>query len=381
MKVVVGIDSFKGSASSAELNQAVASSIKEVAGVTAVGPVSVSDGGEGAVASLQQRLDGQMKTVTTIDLLGRRIQAPYFTFVFENENYAAIESASVVGLDKVVPSPETIRQASSYGLGIALRKLDQQHFDHILIFLGGTGVSDGGLGVLRAFDGAIKDNKGQLLEEGNLLLQAASINLSKLSRLHSDLMIATDVTNPYSGESGAAKVYARQKGATLEQVNQLDTNAHQIASHIHESGGPDLDKSAGAGAAGGLGGALQLIGGQICQGFPTMAKFLRLDDLFEKTDLVITGEGKLDRQSTFGKVPFGMAKLAEKYAVPTVVLCGSKQIATCPKIFAGIFSIQPGPISLTDAMNKENTLANIGNTAYNILSTIQHVFAQRPQEG
>ncbi|EPC81509.1 glycerate kinase, partial [Lacticaseibacillus paracasei subsp. paracasei Lpp126] len=125
MKVVVGIDSFKGSASSAELNQAVASSIKEVAGVTAVWPVSVSDGGEGAVASLQQRLDGQMKTVTTIDLLGRRIQAPYFTFVFENENYAAIESASVVGLDKVVPSPETIRQASSYGLGIALRKLDQ----------------------------------------------------------------------------------------------------------------------------------------------------------------------------------------------------------------------------------------------------------------
>lgn len=112
-----------------------------------------------------------------------------------------------------------------------------------------------------------------------------------------------------------------------------------------------------------------------------MAKFLRLDDLFKKADLVITGEGKLDRQSTFGKVPFGMAKLASKYAVPTVVLCGSQQIVTCPKIFAGIFSIQPGPISLTDAMNKENTLANIGNTAYNILSTIQYGFAQRPQEG
>lgn len=370
MKIVVAIDSFKGSASSSELNGAVAERLNQLNFVEKVEKVSISDGGEGAVEAISQRVRGDLCKLQTIDLLERPIEAEYLVFEKDQRQCAFIESASILGIDLINPSEETIQAATSRGLGKMIKEIATQEIEEIIVSLGGTGVSDGGLGLLQEFGMKFFDKGNNPLSTGNLLLKTAKIDLEDFHMLDRSLTIATDVESTYCGPLGAQRIFAAQKGASAVQIDQLDQQAILITQLIKEKSEISLNEIAGTGAAGGIGGALLMLNGQMESGFSIISSLVGLEQAIQQADLVITGEGRIDKQSFFGKVPFGVATVAKRYNRPVIALCGSKVIGdlTDDDLFAGIFSIQTAPISLVEALEKELTLKNTAALAYSLVN-------------
>lgn len=370
MKVLVAIDSFKGSASSIELNHAVAEQLSQLDFVESTAEIAIADGGEGTLASVQHSLNGEILEIPTIDLMGKPINAKVLSFKAEGKRQALIESADTMGLDLIKPSAETVKAASSKGLGLLIKEIEKCGFQKVIITLGGSGVTDGGLGLLKEFGATFLDGQQKKLEEGNLLLDAREIEISTIRFPNIPIIVANDVTNPYFGEQGAFQMFSQQKGATVEQIRQLDANAEKLSQTILKELNIDLATVQGAGAAGGLGGALAILGAKMEAGFKLVTELIDFEDLLKKTDVVVTGEGSIDQQSLFGKVPFAIAELATKYRKPVIAICGKKSITNNESSpFSGIFSIQTKPISLTNAMEKETTLANSAELVSEIFIT------------
>ncbi|MER0123505.1 glycerate kinase [Streptococcus sp. ZJ93] len=342
MKIVSAIDSFKGSAASAEVNQAVRAAVEQVLPEVEVAIFAIGDGGEGTLAALAEALDGEFVSVSTVDLLERPIEASYFL----SGQTAFIEAASVVGIDKITPTPATAEVATSFGLGAMMRDALSRSCQEIVVTLGGTGTSDGGQGLLAS-----------LTEEDKACLRAVS------------LIGLTDVKNRYAGQEGYARVFGPQKGANQTQVEAMDQAALAFVQRVKEELGIDLQAISGTGAAGGLGGALVVLGGELTAGFPFVAQAIGLDQAIQGADLVITGEGRLDSQSLNGKVPVGVAALACSVGVPTIAICGSvvTDMEVFDDYFLATYSIQTGIYPLEQAMKKEVTLENIRFVVKNIL--------------
>lgn len=351
MKVIVAIDSFKGSATSTELNDCVGKSIRSVLPTCEVQSFPIADGGEGSLDALHSVLGGELFTVETVDLLHRPMKADYLLVGHQ----AFIESASVVGIDKITPSSATFAQTSSYGLGALIEDAIKRGCREIFVTLGGSGTSDGGRGLLDYFHFDMTKGVRSLTEEWDEL----------------SLVGLTDVNHVYAGEEGYAKVFGRQKGGTDEQIALEDARARVFAREIKDATGVDLQQLAGTGAAGGLGGALVLLGGQLESGFQKMASLVGLVDAIVNADLVITGEGRLDSQSMHGKVPSGIARLAKSYQVPTIAVCGAvdRKVDGIWEDFVSVFSIQTEVVSLEEAMSKETTLENISFVVQNMIRT------------
>lgn len=346
MKIVVAIDSFKGSASSSQLNEAVATAIHATLPTAEVETFTIADGGEGTLEALSQALTGEFVAVETVDLLGRVIQAPYFI----SDKTAFIESASVVGIDKITPSPDTVEQASSFGLGALVKDALRRECDEIILTLGGTGTSDGGRG----------------------LLEALQFELGQESPLRSVHLVGlTDVENVYAGENGYAKIFGAQKGATPEQLDEMDRQAQAFVATVQAKIGLDLQAIQGTGAAGGLGGAVVLLGGSLQSGFATIAEKIGIEEAIVDADLVITGEGRLDTQSLKGKVPVGIARLAKKHKVPVIAVCGAIADTNdqLEEMFLATYSIQTAALPLVQAMEIQTTLSNLNFVVRNILRT------------
>ena len=351
MKIVVAMDSFKGSVTSSELNQCVNNAIASVFPSSEVCSFSIADGGEGSLEALFAALGGEYISVETVDLLLRPMEARYLRV----GEQAYIESASVVGIDKISPSPETFEQASSFGLGALLEDALSRGCKEIFLTLGGTGSSDGGRGLLEYFN--FNSNSGDYPLKAHFN-QVSLIGL-------------TDVNAVYTGDNGYAMVFGRQKGATEGQIRFEDSRAKHFALHIKDHLQIDLETIAGTGAAGGLGGALVLLGGQLLSGIETIASIVGIEDALSMADLVITGEGHFDSQSSRGKVPGGVARLAKRYQVPTIAVCGavSQDVGSVWDDFVSVFSIQTEVLPLPEAMKKEVTLRNLYFVIQNILRT------------
>lgn len=360
MKVIAAIDSFKGSATSTELNRSVLISLEKFEKISELQSIPIADGGEGTIDMIHSFTGGKIKFVETVDLLGRPISSPYLLTTINGVQTAVLESAKILGIDLVIPSEKTILQANSFGLGLAIKKLIKTSIKNFIVTLGGSGTSDGGLGLLLAFT-----NQEQIenLKE-NPLINFSPLDLSKISEQLSatTITVLSDVKNPYSGPNGAVHTFSAQKGATKEIAHLLDINAEKVVDFCKKNYGIDLNTIEGTGAAGGLGGAFTLLGAQIQEGFPYLSHLTHLEEKFKNADLIFTGEGRLDSQSLQGKVPFGIAKLAQKYNIPVIALCGSLEVpisSEVAQLFTAIFSIQTSPISLTEAMDKQTTLRNI----------------------
>ncbi|MBY5034333.1 glycerate kinase [Streptococcus gallolyticus] len=340
MRVLVAIDSFKGSATSSELNQAVKEGLMAAVPDMQVDTVAIADGGEGTLESLYQALSGEFVTLEAPDLLGNPREVTYLL----SENRAFIETASLLGIDKISPSPETFEQASSAGLANLVLDALGRGCQQIFLTLGGTGTSDGGRGFLEKLTG-----------QTVLFEQVELIGL-------------TDVRNPYAGPDGYARIFGPQKGGSPEQIEREDARALAFVEKIRVEQGLDLQAQAGSGAAGGLGGAILLLGGRLQSGFASIADLIGLEEKLVQADVVITGEGHLDRQSFQGKVPVSLVRLAKKYHCPTIALCGAIGEADLSIYadFQAVFSIQTRVQSLSEAMEKETTLENIRFVAGNI---------------
>ncbi|OTO24972.1 hypothetical protein A5877_000480 [Enterococcus sp. 3C7_DIV0644] len=381
MKIVAAINSFKGSATSAELNQAVLSGFSDQWEKCSI---PIADGGEGSMAAVFAAFGGNYETVPVTDPLGGKLQARMLVTKINEEKIALIESAEVVGLQLVEPSDETTRNSSSFGLGQMVLAACRQGVKKIYLTLGGSGTSDGGVGFLLALGATIQRN---VRMENNPLLQAESLELSQLNPLLAqiDLFALADVTNPYSGEQGFASVFGSQKGATKETIQQLDQQAKRLAEHIKRTTGIDLEVP-GAGAAGGLGGAVYLAGGQLVPGFSTIASLIGFEEKIKGADLLITGEGRIDGQTARGKVPYGVALIAQKRQLPIVAICGSRteRLGELSQLLPTVFSIQQGPVSLAEAMEKKRTLINAQQIAQAIAGFVeqwQKKTGSAPSEG
>lgn len=352
MKILVAIDSFKGSVTSPELNTSVAQALLSVDKQLVIETRAIADGGEGSLVALSQTVAGRWHQVKTIDLLRRPIKVAYY----RHAKQAFIESASIIGIDKITSNSVTYAQATSYGLGLAVKDAIQKGATQIEIMLGGTGTSDGGKGFLESLNYDFMTGRSYL---DTLASPVTQLGL-------------TDVTNPYHGPQGFAAVFGPQKGGSLSQIEETDQIASNFAKKVFCQTTIDLQTIPGSGAAGGLGGAIVLLGGTLTSGFSRIAELLNLDNSLQSCDLVITGEGCLDTQSQSGKVPVAIARMAKKYQVPTIALCGSVKIETglAAEDFLAVFSIQQQPISLEAAIDKTTTLSNIKILAANLMLLI-----------
>ncbi|WP_169755256.1 glycerate kinase family protein [Campylobacter curvus] len=359
MKILVAIDSFKGSLSSLEAGLAVKDGLKGLCDVV-VKPIA--DGGEGSVEALADALGASYIDAITQDPLGVKILARYALI----KDLAILEMASASGLTLINEKQRNPLKTSTYGFGLLIKDAINKGARKFIIGIGGSATNDAGTGMLSALGFEFYDKNGGLLA-------GIGENLAKISKISTqnslkelkqcEFLIACDVDNPLFGKNGAAYVYAPQKGADGRIVKELDDGLKSFANTVKTHFGTEHYKLKGAGAAGGLGfGFVSFLNAKLRPGIDIITDEIGLEDEIKKADLVITGEGKMDLQSSMGKTPTGVAKLAKKYKKPVIALAGCvcEGAQECNK--SGIdafFCILNEPISLEEAMRKDIAIKNL----------------------
>ncbi|NLZ93521.1 MAG: glycerate kinase [Firmicutes bacterium] len=324
MKIVIATDSYKGSISTVDAARAIEKGIIKVFPQAEIIKMPVADGGEGTVNALVLGTNGEFRQAEVISPIGDKILAQYGIL---QDNTAVIEMASASGLQLI---PEEMRNplyTTTYGTGQLIKAALDEGCKKILIGIGGSATNDGGAGMAQALGVSFTDSTGKELGfGGGELAKLARIDLTCLDpRLsQTEIIVASDVTNPLCGERGASFVYGPQKGATQESIEYLDRSLYHYATIIKEQLGKDINDIPGAGAAGGLGaGLIVFCNGVLRSGIEIILDLLNIDQHLLDADLVITGEGQIDEQTINGKVPIGVARRAKKYGVPVLAITGS----------------------------------------------------------
>ncbi len=324
-KIVIASDSFKGSLSSAEVAACGERAVHRLFPDCKVVQLPVADGGEGTVETLTAALGGQSVTAIVHDPLGRLITARYGWIA--QEQTALIEMAAASGLPLLPLEERNPWLTSTYGTGELIRNALERGCHKFLIAIGGSATNDGGMGLLQALGFRFLDAEGKELPGcGGSLQQIQQIDSSGVlvDLAQCQFTVACDVTNPFYGPTGAAYVFAPQKGADAEMVEALDQGLRHFAQLIHTTQGIAIDQLAGAGAAGGLGGGLvAFLNARLTPGIEMVLDALRFDTQITGADLIITGEGKLDAQTCMGKTPLGILRRAQQQGIPVVALGGA----------------------------------------------------------
>ncbi|MCI7782752.1 MAG: glycerate kinase [Parabacteroides sp.] len=370
-KIVIASDSFKGSLSSAEVAACGERAVHRLFPDCKVVQLPVADGGEGTVETLTAALGGQSVTAIVHDPLGRLITARYGWIA--QEQTALIEMAAASGLPLLPLEERNPWLTSTYGTGELIQNALERGCHKFLIAIGGSATNDGGMGLLQALGFRFLDAEGKELPGcGGSLQQIQQIDSSGVlvDLAQCQFTVACDVTNPFYGPTGAAYVFAPQKGADAEMVEALDQGLRHFAQLIHTTQGIAIDQLAGAGAAGGLGGGLvAFLNARLTPGIEMVLDALRFDTQITGADLIITGEGKLDAQTCMGKTPLGILRRAQQQGIPVVALGGaveaSEALNQCG--FLAVFPILPYPTSLTEAMDSSFTQQNIERTIAQVL--------------
>lgn len=382
-KVVVAIDSMKGSLSSAEAGAAFAEGIRRAVSCDiAVRPLA--DGGEGTAEALTEGLGGIWKTVVVQDPCGSPVTASYGWI--EQEKKAIIEIAAAAGLTLIPPSRRNLRRASSSGIGQMIRHAVTQGCRDFMIGIGGSAVNDCGIGMLDMLGIRFSDRDGRRIGQRGEdcgAVEHISFNSMMPELKECRFHIACDVENPLYGPCGASLIYGPQKGGTPDDVRDMEKMHRHFAEKTRRATGTDYAAYPGAGAAGGLGFAfLSYLNGRLKSGFETVAEATGLEQQIQDADYVVTGEGCLDAQSVMGKAPIGVARIAKKYGVPVLAIAGSilPESRLCND--AGIdafFSILPRAMPLEKAMEKTQAKEHLKNTAEQLFRLISAVETKKAQ--
>ncbi|MCA0991577.1 glycerate kinase [Pseudalkalibacillus hwajinpoensis] len=354
MRIVIAPDSFKGSMSSLTAAQAINCGIKEVFPDAETILVPMADGGEGTVEALANILNGQEVTVDGIsDPLGRPIRAAY-SWV-ESTSTAIIETASASGLPLLEESELDPDHASTYGTGELIKHALDKKARKIILGLGGSATVDAGTGCFEALGVQFRDQKGERIKaNGATLAHISTIDLTSLdSRLKDvEVVVASDVTNPLLGEEGAISVFGPQKG--VSDITRFEAGMNNYANRVSEKIGMNLENSEGSGAAGGFGfSLLAFLDPIFMSGFSLIAEHSCLKEQMKSSHLVITGEGKLDSQTLYGKVPSGISELAKSVNVPAIAFAGTSTIIEDKE--KGIMTVLPiidEPMELKEAIRR-----------------------------
>lgn len=323
MVIVVAMDSYKGSLSAVDAVKSVASGISEEIACDII-EAPMADGGEGTVSAMVSALAGKYIHATVKNPLGIDIRASYGVI---NEDTAVIEMASASGITLIKKEQLNPLVTTSFGTGQLIADALDRGYTNIILGIGGSATNDGGAGMAQALGVRFSDAQGNEVPfGGESLLKIQSIDMSNLhpKLKNARITAACDVTNPLCGEEGASNVFGRQKGADDNMVDLLDKALYHLALKIEQYLHLDVLSLSGGGAAGGLGaGIAAFCGGSLQSGFDIIAGAMRLKEKIAGADLVITGEGRTDEQTAFGKLPCGVGNIAKKYNVPCVILSGA----------------------------------------------------------
>lgn len=372
MKVVVAIDSLKGSLSSMEAGLAIKEGVLAAQPDAEVIVKPLADGGEGTTDALIEGMNGERIDLTVTGPMHTPVDA-YYGYLRET-NTAVMEMASAAGITLVPDKEKNPLLATSYGVGEMIIDAIQRGCRNFIIGIGGSITNDGGIGMLKALGVRFLDEKGEDAGEGGqALAKVACIDLSGLNPLLKEchIQVACDVNNPLCGESGSTYVYGPQKGVTEDMKKTLDEAMAHFARVTSETLENDYMNTPGAGAAGGLGYAfLAYTGAALTPGIELILDAVGLEDELSGADVVVTGEGRLDFQTAMGKAPVGVARLAKKYNARVVAFAGSvtKEATACNKEgIDAFFPILRGVCTLADAMDPVNARNNM-------IATVEQVF-------
>ena len=357
MKVVISPDSFKGTLTALEAAQAIEQGIKQVNENAETILLPVADGGEGTVDALVLATNGHYLNATVLDPLGREIEASFG--VLGNQTTCVIEMASVSGITLLHNNERNPRIASSYGTGQMIKHALDQGFRDFIICIGGSATNDGGVGMLRALGLRLLDRNGldvQKTIEGLFDVKRLDFSNWDARLAESKISIACDVNNPLIGEFGATAVFGPQKGVQEHEVEYFDQALTYFADVVEKEKGIRLHDYKGAGAAGGMGGALiAFLNGEFHQGIQLVLDVMEYSSKIQVADYVVTGEGKSDRQTLHGKAPFGVLECAKQYQIPTVLLSGCIEEQDKPLLaehFQEIYSVAGESVSNDLAMKE-----------------------------
>ncbi len=348
MRILVAPDKFKGSLSAVMAVEAITRGWKKVFPAAEMLAAPIADGGEGFAGTLCATLGGEWIHRMARDPLGREVEARYAWV--EAEKLAIIEMSEASGLWRLKPDERDPLRANTYGTGQLMRDAVNRGARRILVGLGGSATTDGGVGMAAALGYETLTSDGEALEPipGNLTALTRILNEGAIDL--PEVIAACDVQNPLLGPRGTARVFSPQKGADARTVETLEVAMETLAEVVTQEFGSDFAGTPGAGAAGGIGfGLMSFCGAQMRSGFEIVAGVLKLEERIAASDLVITGEGRLDDQTLEGKGPAGVAALARKHGRPVLAFAGSVTQEAEP-LFEATCAIVDQPVSLEEAM-------------------------------
>lgn len=372
MKLVFAPDSYKGSLSAERICELLDITAKKVFGECETIGIPVSDGGEGASDVVVAAKNGQFREVEACGPMGKKVTAKYG--IFDGDS-AIIEMAAASGLPLVPTTERDVRRATTYGTGELIRDALDLGIRKFNIAIGGSATNDGGIGCAAALGVRFLDETGGELE-------AVPENLGKISRIvldgvhpavkEAEFTVICDVTNPLLGATGATRIFGPQKGAAPEDQEFLEEGMTNYARILEETFGRDIAGTPGAGAAGGLGaGLMAFTDAKLKRGIETILGILDFDHVIQGADLVVTGEGRMDYQSVFGKVPFGVGMAAKKQGIPCVAIVGGMGKDASDIYEYGVDSIITtvnGAMSVEEAMeNAEEMFLNAAERMFRLI--------------
>jgi glycerate kinase len=375
MKIILAPDSFKGNLTSLEVATAFEKGIKRVLPRAKCIKIPMADGGEGTVQSLVDGVGGKFIRKRVVGPAGNTVSARYG--LLSDGLTAVIEMAEASGLPLVSGKNKNPLKTTTYGTGELILDAAKRGAEKIIIGIGGSATNDGGVGMAQAIGIRFLNKQGKVISDygsGGMLKKIARIDNKKVDPLLKKIkiIVACDVNNTLCGKSGASYVFAPQKGATPAMVRILDENLRHLGKVIKQSLRKDVTKLKGAGAAGGLGaGLVAFTKARMKSGIEIVIDATNICKYMENADLVITGEGRVDTQTAFGKTPSGIAKAARKYHIPTVVI-GGGITDDANDIFAygidGLESACARDMSLEEAIkNSRKHLANAAERAIRLV--------------
>lgn len=372
LRFVVAPDSYKGSLRSLQAGTIMARAIKEQFPDADIAMLPMADGGEGTMEALVSAASGTIVKRPASGPLGEAADTAYGII---HHDTAVLETAMVCGLTMVPEAKRNPRHTTTRGLGELMRDALDRGCRKFIIGLGGSATNDGGMGLLRALGVKFLDESGrELAGFGKDTAKVHHVDFSGLDpRLREcELIAASDVTNPLCGPEGASLIFGPQKGASAQEAAQMDKDLAHYAEAVERSLGKTLKHMGGTGAAGGLGFALLAIGARIVSGASIVEETTGLREHIARADWVITGEGRSDGQSLYGKLPVHVAKIAKEYGVPAILISGSlgEGAERLYEHFAGCFSIINKPSSLQECMGRAEEL--LYACASNVMRLLRH---------
>lgn len=370
MKIIIAIDSFKGSLTSIEAGEAAREAILQVHPEWETDIIPIADGGEGMLSVMMDTTEGDLHTLTAHNPCMELTEAQYG--ISADGKTAFIEMANISGLPLISYSQRNPMKTTTFGTGELIKNALERGCRKFIIGIGGSATNDAGTGMLQALGFRFLDTDGQTLGQGGEILgKITSIDTSQKHPLlkYAKFTVACDVQNPFFGPEGAAYVYARQKGADDRMIAELDLGMRLFAQVVYKETGKDIAHLSGSGAAGGMGGGMvAFLDAELKSGADLLLDISRFDERIADADLIITGEGRIDRQSLMGKIPGKILERGLSIGVPVVAIAGCVEDSLLLEEagFAGVYATKPADMPLEEAMKRDVAMECVRNEVKNL---------------